>query len=283
MHFFYLDESGCNGRDLENTQQPIFILGGVIIRDEGWNLTYSSYEQLIKNYFHDTIPENFELHTADLFSENGTGPFLNHPREDRNRLIHSILDLLEQRKHQVYYVGIDKRKLLESDITRIIGKTYVALKVPYLVAYDYAISVIEDYVKEKLGSSARGMVIIDVKEEFMTEIETITNHRRFILPTSKRIKWISEFSYPVDSLKNIMIQLSDLVLFLSRKFLEIENGYKNYPPEIKEIFRGFYRKINSKLINKSQLDESGRNSEFYNSFISEILSKPTTRWNSRTY
>jgi hypothetical protein len=283
MHFFYLDESGCNGRDLTNHEQPIFLLGGVIIRDEGWNQTYLKYEQLIKTYFNNTIPENFELHASDLFSENGTGPFLNHSRENRNRFVHSILDLLEERKHQIFYVGIDKQRLQEADISRIIGKTYLELKVPYLLAYDYLISVIENYVKEKLGTSARGMAILDVKDEFIDEIEIITNYRRFNLPQVRRIKWISEFSYPIDSKKNCMIQLSDLILFLTRKFLEIENEYKNYQPEVNEIFRCFYRKINPKLINKSQILEIGKNADFYNILMTAVIAKPTTRWNSRQY
>ncbi|MEI6639470.1 MAG: DUF3800 domain-containing protein [Chlorobium sp.] len=35
MHFYYLDEVGCTGEDLNNPEQPIFVLGGLSIRDEG--------------------------------------------------------------------------------------------------------------------------------------------------------------------------------------------------------------------------------------------------------
>jgi hypothetical protein len=35
MHFFYLDETGDTGPDLENTEQPIFVLGGVTVSDNG--------------------------------------------------------------------------------------------------------------------------------------------------------------------------------------------------------------------------------------------------------
>ena len=31
MHFFYLDETGCNGADLNVVQEPIFVLGPVDI------------------------------------------------------------------------------------------------------------------------------------------------------------------------------------------------------------------------------------------------------------
>jgi hypothetical protein len=36
-----------------------------------------------------------------------------------------------------------------------------------------------------------------------------------------------EFAYPVDSSKNPMVKLSDLVTFCIRKFLEVENGYRD--------------------------------------------------------
>jgi len=29
MHFFYVDETGCTGADLNNAEQPIFVIGGI--------------------------------------------------------------------------------------------------------------------------------------------------------------------------------------------------------------------------------------------------------------
>lgn len=284
MHFFYLDETGCNGRDLEHTEeQPIFVSGGIAVRDEGWNKTYVEFNKIIKIYFNNNIPKNFELHTADLFSTEGSGHFIGHSRERRNNLIHELLDLIIDRKHHLYYFGIDKEILRYYDTTRIIGKLYLDLKAPYLVAYDYIISVLEKYIKNVLGNSARGLIIIDQKDIFSQEVELITHYRRFEGPVTKRIKWITEFSYPIDSLKNLMIQLSDLSVFLIRKFLEIENGYRDYNIEVKNIFRDFYRKIDGRLIAKALFKEEGRYSESYNAFIGTIASKPSARWRTREY
>ena len=49
MHFYYLDESGCTGRDLQNKEQPIFVLGGLSVRDKGWNVTQEKLAQIIDN------------------------------------------------------------------------------------------------------------------------------------------------------------------------------------------------------------------------------------------
>lgn len=284
MHFFYLDESGCNGRDLSNIEQPIFVLGGIVLRDEGWNKTHSDFLSIIQDYFGGTIPENFEFHTQDLFSPNGTRYFYGHSREKRNELIHLLLDLIITRKHHFLHFAIDKAKLNSYNTETVRYKDYLDLKVPYLVAYDYFITICENYTKNSLGSSARALIIIDEKDIFSQEIERITHFRRFGAPQTKRVKWVAEFSYAVNSSKNTMIQLSDLLLFLTKKYLEIENGYRNnYPVEVKNTFRDFYRKMHSRIISKSLTLENNRNSTTYDTFLTEIFSKPTSRWNSKAY
>jgi hypothetical protein len=284
MHFYYIDETGCNGRDLTQEQQPIFVLGGLILRDEGWNKTHIEFQKIISAYFENAVPEHFEFHTQDLFSNNGTGHFEGHSRDQRNQLINEILDLVISRKHHYYYFGIDKAKLNAYDTTQVRDRDYVELKTPYLIAYDYLITAYEKYTKEKLGRSARAMVILDEKDTFIREIEAITRFRRFENAIGKRVKWIVEFSFPVDSEKNTMIQISDLLLYLTRKYLEIENGYKDdFSANVKNIFRDFYRKVNARLIYKRIQTETGRNSDYYNNFIQDICSLPTARWNSKTY
>lgn len=284
MHFYYIDETGCNGRDLTQTQQPIFVLGGIILRDEGWNKTHQEFEKIISNYFEGGIPADFELHTQHLFSNTGTGFFSGHSREKRNDLINSLLDLITSRKHHAAYVAIDKAKLNAYDSTTVREREYFDLKTPYLISYDYLISIYEKYTKEKLGRSARALVVLDEKDSLIEEIETITSHRRFNPVKSKRVKWIVEFSHPVDSEKNTMIQLSDLTIFIIRKFLEIESGYKeSYSAEIKDIYRAFYAKIHDRLIYKKIVLESGRNSQYYNDFLKGVTALPSVRWKSKSY
>jgi len=73
MHFFYLDEAGCNLRDLQNDEAPIFVLGGIIVKDKGWNKTHGDFETIINRYFNNAVPDNFELHSHELLSPNGDG------------------------------------------------------------------------------------------------------------------------------------------------------------------------------------------------------------------
>ena len=88
-----------------------------------------------------------------------------------------------------------------------------------------------------MGRTARGMIILDEKPEFHAEVEAITHNRRFEGPKTHRIKRIVAFSYPVDSRKNPIVQLSDLVAYCAKKFLELDNGYRtNWPEEAKTFF-----------------------------------------------
>jgi len=284
MHFFYLDESGCNGRDLTNPEQPIFVIGGIVLRDEAWNKTHSDFLNIIEKYFEGTIPENFEFHTQDLFSPHGTGFFEGHSRERRNGLVNTLLDLIIERKHHFLHFAIDKSNLNDYDTRLVTNKEYLNLKIPYLVAYDYFITICENYTRNKLGKSARALIILDEKDIFEEEIESITHYRRYEAPPTKRVKWISEFSYAVNSKKNTMVQLSDLLLFLTKKFLEIENGYRDtYPAAVKNTFREFYKKIHNRQIFKNLVLEGNRNSRTYDDFLTNIYSKPSARWNSKTY
>ena len=284
MHFYYLDEAGCTGEDLQNAEQPIFVAGGILVRDEGWNKTKEEFDKVIREYFDNEVPINFELHTNDLFSANGSGFFKGHTREARNDLLLSLLDLISDRSHHIAYVAIDKNRLKEADPTQIKTKDYLGHKTPYVLAYDYLISKFEWYTKEKLGRSARGMLIIDVKEQYSNEITKITNHRRYIAPKVQKVKWLTEFTYAVDSKKNPMIQLSDMVCFLVKKFMEVEHGYREtYPANVKEVFRDFYSKIHDRLIRKNIFEETGRNSSHYNDYMQEVACFPSRQFRKKVY
>ena len=83
MHFYYLDESGDTGANLNDADQPVMVLGGVSVRDEGWNLTQQQMAGIIDTYFGGAAPDDFELHAIELLSPAGNGPFAGRPMADR--------------------------------------------------------------------------------------------------------------------------------------------------------------------------------------------------------
>lgn len=279
MHFYYLDEAGCTGCDLANQDQPIFVLGGISVRDEGWNATQEAMAAILAEYFGNAIPQNFELHADELLSPEGNGPFYAHSRDRRTILAKSILGLLSDRSHDVHLFAIDKSRLSCSSCS--IEMPY-DIKTPYLLAYDYLITYINWFVKNQLGRSARGMLIIDAKEQFHADIERITQVRRFGGPVAHRVKRIVEFSYPVDSQKNPMVQLSDLMVFCAKKFLEIENGYReSYSQAAKKFYAECYSVIHDRIRRKDLVDREGRGLDVMNGLLREIQSKPIGQWKRR--
>jgi hypothetical protein len=276
MHFFYIDESGCTGEDITFADQPIFVLGGVGLRDEGWNKTQTEWNKILTAYFNGELPNHFELHAHELLSPNGEGPFENHNIEMRLGLVRSAIDLILERSHSIHLFAIKKDSIsnccCESELP-------FNCSVPYLCAYDYLITYLNDHVKNKLGSTARGMVIFDKKEQFHTAIEKITRNRRFDGPKTHRVKWIVEFSYAVDSQKNPMVQLSDLVVLCTRRFLEIEHGFRDqWPSIVKNFYAECYSKIHGRIAKKAIVERKGRGLDSLNAYLKDIRCEPRRTW-----
>ena len=276
MHFFYLDESGDTGTNLLDAEQPIFVLGGVSVADKKWNNTKEALDRIVSEYFAASIPADFELHACELLSPSGEGPFSGHDIGRRLGLVRSLLTLIEDLGHGVHYFAVEKSKAT----TATCG--YAAsfdLNNPYLPSFDYLVTLINWHVKEGLGQSARGMLVLDEKPEHHGAIESIIHERRFSGAASHRIKWIVEFSYPVDSRKNPMIQLSDLVALCIRRFLEVELGYKPSMPDVaKNFYAECYARISARTKAKKLIERQGRGLAQLTNYLEAIRAQPALQW-----
>lgn len=277
MHFFYLDESGDTGRNLDDPNQPVFVLGGISVRDKGWNKSQKMLDELFLSFFDGEIPENFELHADDLLSPNGDGDFEGVDPAKRYGLAMDVLKILHERSHGVHYLAIDKAKLRDAPPLNMV-LSYNPRR-PYLISFDFLITYIHWFVKEKLGQSARGMIILDQKENYHNDIERIMRDRRYSGPNAHRLKWIVEFSYPIDSKKNPMIQFSDLVIYCIRRFIELENGYRdNWSQEAKDFYANCYATIRERVAKTTLVERQGRGRDRLNEFFSQVRVEPRRRW-----
>ena len=275
MHFFYLDETGCTGADLSTKEQPIFVLGGISVKAQGWRETNDQFRRVYEEFFAGAVPNKFELHATDLLS--GKGAFSAYGQEQRNALAHRLLDIIAERKHAIQFVAIDKKKLAAAAK----GGEHKVFDCgfPYLLAFNYLVSYIERYVREKLGQTVRGMIILDEKESCHDAIDAITHYRRYEVPKARRLKWLVEFSYPVDSVRHPMIQVSDLVIFLARKFLEMDNGYKpGWRAEAKNFYASCYEKIISRVQWSGLIDVPGAEESSALSLLKASVSTHRKQW-----
>lgn len=280
MHFFYIDETGDTGDDLLNTQQPIFVMGGLTVSDEKWNPTQQKFVTIINAYFNEQIPVNFELHAHELLSPNGDGPFAGHNRANRNKLAFDILNMLVEHSHNVHIIAFSKPAIHANNCNVPLCFNH---KKAYLLGFDYLITQFNDHIKHRLGSSARGLMILDKKDEHHESIETILHDRRFLTVATHRVKWVVEFSYPIDSTKNPMIQIADLVIFCVRKFLECEHGYgEAWPKAAKDFFAQCYNTIDGRLTFKQGIiDRPEPKLKELNQYIESVIRKPVGQWRKK--
>jgi hypothetical protein len=278
MHFFYIDESGDTGRDLLNAEQPIMVLGGISVSDEKWNNTHKEFVRIISNYFNGQIPNDFELHCTELLSPNGGGPFAGHSMANRTQLAKDLLNILTTQSHNVHYIAFDKSKVNNIPCG---ARLCFNPSRPYELGFDYLITYINWFIKNRLGSTARGLIILDEKRDQYDNIERILNDRRFLTVQAHRVKRIVEFGYPIDSKKNPMIQLSDLVIYCTRKFLEVENGYRDtWNQAAKDFYAQCYNIIDSRIAKKSLAlrREGNKDIRRLNEYISEVRATHRTQW-----
>jgi len=276
MHFYYIDESGDTGSSLDDVKQPVMVIGGVSLRDEGWNKTQKEINARLVTFFGGTLPVNFELHADELLCKNGDGLFQGYNLDERKKLCMDMLNLLIERKHNVHYLAIDKQKMKNSTLSI---KIIFDSKAPYLLGFDYLVTYIDWFVANKLGHSANGLIILDQKKQFHDDIERIMHERRFSGPESNRVKRIVEFAYAVDSKKNPMIQLSDLVIYCIRRFVEIENGYRNnLPSDVKQFYAECYAIIQQRLARQELVEREGKGLSHLNEYIKSVQIEPRRQW-----
>lgn len=276
MHFFYLDESGDTGNNLTDVHQPVMVIGGISVRDEGWNATQQALNQKLVAFFGGALPAGFELHAKDMLSPAGEGFFAGLPIEQRCALCLELLALLAERSHSVHYIAFDKPSIHATPLALPLSYDY---RQPYLLGFDYLITYINWQVKERLGQSARGMIILDKKDQHHAHIERLMHERRFGGTAAHRVKWVVEFSYAVDSDKNPMVQLSDIVIYCVKRFIEVERGYRDaWQPEVKLFYARCYSIIKERISRAGLVERGGRNMDQLTAYLKTVRAEPRTQW-----
>lgn len=279
MHFFYVDESGDTGKDLSNPDQPVMVLGGVSLRDEGWNRTRREFEQLLEGFFGHAPAADFELHAYELLTDGGAGPFERMDIKRRAGLAKQVLQLVVDRKHATHFIGFDKKKIASTPCGMSLAFNPSR---PYLLGFDYLITWINWYVKHRLGRSARGLLIVDEKRQHHDDMEQILYNRRREGPKTHRVKWIVEASYPIDSERNPMVQISDLVVYCVRRFLEIEHGYRpRWSAQARQFYAECYAMISDRCPKTSPVDRPGPKMKRLSEYISDVSVAPVGQWRKR--
>ena len=240
MHFFYLDEAGDTGTDL--SEQPIFVLGGFSVSDEKWKTLEDAYKTKLSEFLGTHYSNDFELHSEKM--RNKQGIWSNYSFEQLNQLTLDLIDLVIDNGHKVHFFAVNKQIMSETPFAN-----YQYEFNPYFLSYEYILNYANSYISKNLGTSARGIFIIDEKNNtrasnsYYDTIRKITDKCRYDVPKTNRLKRIVEFTYPIDSRKNSMIQLSDLIVYCIKKHFE----YKYDLISTNEVAKSFYASCFDKI------------------------------------
>ena len=202
-------------------------------------------------------------------------------RATQNRGGRRLVRIFEQlkRDHGLPQVQLTHSKLKRGTKIRLARISGGRSDQPYPIDFDYLITYINWYVRERLGVSARGMIILDKKDQHHDLIEQLMHERRFGGAAAHRVKWVVEFSYSVDSQRNPMVQLSDLVIYCTKRFIEIEKGHRdNWPQNAKNFYARCYSIIRERVARTALVERNGRNMDRLNAFITAIRAEPRVQW-----
>ncbi len=66
MHLIYIDESGQTGNNLRDLNQPIFVLGALIVPEMVWLAVEKDLQAAIEKHFPSPRPDGFEIHATEI-------------------------------------------------------------------------------------------------------------------------------------------------------------------------------------------------------------------------
>lgn len=257
MHLCYIDEAGSRGKDLGSMQQPVFVMAGLLVSDEKWKKTERESQAIVKAACGDVLPPGFELHAGDLLAPSGQGPFAGWSRGVRNQLAIDLLQLLDNRSHQVLIQFVHKPRMAAAAVPSV--PLAVDWKDPWEVAFASLLTMTEEFLRSgRTGRSSTGMVVIDHEPSYLQVVRSHARDRQ--LTTGwKETRKVMEIGYSAVSHANPMIQLADLIAFTMKKWAMSEAGYGSAWPSpahtfFKQCYDIVWPRVEFKMLRFSKLN-----------------------------
>lgn len=211
MELIYLDDSGSTGTKLNDIEQPLFVLGGVMLSDFVWHKVNAELNKIKAKY----KIANKELHILDIMKSKDN--FKDWEYDDKKELISECLRVISKFSLKVIFFKVFKENY------RLFFERKTALhnmdKIPpYIVAYHYILQMVDEYLSHK---KVRGMLIADEQDKTMQIAKDELEKLREIDISDIKIKNIIETSFFTSSKDSNLLQLADIVAYTVKRYLEI--------------------------------------------------------------
>jgi hypothetical protein len=250
MHLVYFDESGNTGNDLDNQQQPILVVGALIVPETCWQLLEADLEAALKEHL-PSLGAAVEIHGTNL--RNGDGPMRGVALATRLALRDTWLQIAHDHSLKLIYRSIEKQRYKRWQIETFgVG---VAIN-PQIVAFALAALVVNEYLD---AINALGILIVDENKEVVRDVEKSIRQLR-LMDGPLRLSRIIEKGFFIDSKKSRVLQLCDLCAIHARKKEDRRIGQASSPVDSRgiELIEPLIHRGNEQMIGVLEWLKQGR-------------------------
>jgi len=236
MHLLYLDESGNTGTDYDNKQQPIFVLGGLIVDEKDWHYIDEDFKNKITKI--SPLFSEHEIHTNELFNSSKKSVFYNTDWKENIKVLEKLVKAIVSYDIKFIFNAIDKKEF-KSEITELWGN---AFKIdPYLHSYQLMLSSLRYSYENKENK------IILFMDKIINISEELKDH---FYPANYKTNVFIEKENFIDSKYSTFIQMVDVFSFYINKYYCIESGYNKKSNDKTKHCIDMYNILKPKIINK---------------------------------
>ncbi len=219
MNLIYLDESGNSGTNLGDVQQPVFVLGALIVPENRWLALEQKLEALVQPFRGDH-GDGFEVHAHEL--ARGEGCFKGVGLSDRLRLRDALLDCARTEALRFAYRSIIKKRYLRWLEQAYGGGVFIN---PHIAAFPLVAQILNGILRDE-GPDSLGILIFDENREVYLDVERTLRLLRAD-PGLLRLDRIIEKGFFIDSRKSLVLQLADVCTYYAKKAEERKLGLKH--------------------------------------------------------
>ena len=220
MHLIYLDESGNSGRNLNDPQQPVFVLCALIVQENQWQPLESALRSAVEKHWTKTRPVDFEIHAAELINPKTEFVRVVQPSA-RLAFMEEWISIARQREVKLVFRAIVKDRYSRWLNSRFGAGVFIN---PHVVALALLSQVINSHLK-KIPGSPLGMFISDENHSVARDVDKAIELLRGA-DGSVRLTQIIEKGFFIQSHKSLVLQLCDLSAYIIRRHEEIRRGGK---------------------------------------------------------
>jgi hypothetical protein len=232
MKFCYCDESGTG-------DEPIAVIVGIIVDAARMHLTKEDWDDLLKvlsSLVHQRISE---LHTRDFYP--GNSIWRSVDGQTRARIISAIFEWLGERKHNVVYSAVMKKRYFASLKS---GDIPDELNTPWRFMGFHLVLVVQRAHQGPERNKGNTVFVFDNEERERLRFTDLIQRppawsdpyygRK---PKDRPLSQVIDVPFFADSRDVGLIQLADVSAFFLRRYLEIQEGLSKpkYADEVEKV------------------------------------------------